>query len=68
MSYDWNAIAYNLFWTGFLGCLLQIMDLFPGLVAADGGSEFYFYTWSSHCLFLYANLSSETEAQRSRAV
>ena len=32
----------------------MIMGWFPGLVAADCESEFYFYMWSGHCLFVYS--------------
>mgnify|MGYP006899090875 CR=1 FL=1 len=32
---------------------MQIVIWLPGLVAADCGSEFYFYKWSSHCPFVY---------------
>ena len=44
---------------------LWIVSQFPGLISTDCGSEFYFYTWSGYCLFVYpvsqGNLNHRTE-------
>lgn len=40
--------------SGLAGGLAVLVTIGNGLVVAtDGGSEFCFHMWSSHCLFVY---------------
>ena len=39
----------------------EVVVWFTGLVAADGGSEFYCHMWFGYCQFVYSSLSIQTK-------